>query len=335
MSQALAESVTFQLISDVHLEFRGEDYFPPIEPVAPILLLCGDIGYPKRTNYRNFLYKCADMWPYVLLVAGNHEFYSDEYKSVKQLLRVICQARENVFFLDKECISVFLRQNQTCDDEEKVPTLDDNREKDKSEEEEEEKGKCIVELKEGYCAESELVILGTTLWTDIPFEHASEVAFAYNDFKSIKVNKKSGEVCFSVVQQNKFHEKEAAWLQENLSIAKSANQKVVVMTHHAPTWRGTLDPKVQFNCRKFTEYSDMESCMSDTVVLWCFGHTHRSSKTLINGCYVVSNQLGYPNEEEVGEDEDKLDIGCFDPSLVLGLSPPPDIVDEIASDLLC
>jgi len=63
----------FQYVSDLHLEFRKKVLRIP--PVAPFLLLAGDIGYPCRSLYREFLRYAAHDFEKVFLVAGNHEFY--------------------------------------------------------------------------------------------------------------------------------------------------------------------------------------------------------------------------------------------------------------------
>lgn len=71
------EYIDIQLVSDVHLEFHPRLY-KPIEPKAPILLLCGDIGYPKKDHrglYWQFIDYYADKFEKIFIVAGNHEYY--------------------------------------------------------------------------------------------------------------------------------------------------------------------------------------------------------------------------------------------------------------------
>lgn len=47
-----------------------------ITPSAPILGLLGDIGNPALPTYRDFLYHQATRFKLVLVLAGNHEYYS-------------------------------------------------------------------------------------------------------------------------------------------------------------------------------------------------------------------------------------------------------------------
>lgn len=107
-----------QYISDIHLEFHDKhnkgalqpDMF--VKPVAPYLVLAGDIGIPELESYKVFLSWCSQHWKDVFLVAGNHEFYNvrcpvkTDMASKKEQLRRICQALPNVHFLD--CSSYYI-----------------------------------------------------------------------------------------------------------------------------------------------------------------------------------------------------------------------------------
>ena len=66
-----------QYASDLHLEFRGGPFSALLKPVAPILVLAGDVGRPDKPEYRNFLNYCSRNWEHTVLIAGNHEFYND------------------------------------------------------------------------------------------------------------------------------------------------------------------------------------------------------------------------------------------------------------------
>ena len=77
---------SIQIISDVHLEFTGvfekmeeEGRFP--RGGSPILALLGDIGYPHKDHYWNFIDKVLDQFQYLILITGNHEYYQNEYSS--------------------------------------------------------------------------------------------------------------------------------------------------------------------------------------------------------------------------------------------------------------
>jgi len=103
-----------QYISDLHLEFHDTNNTGAIRPemfvtpVAPYLVLAGDIGIPTLRSYGAFLHWCSQNWKQVYLVAGNHEFYNvrcpvkTDMGSKKEVLRSLCQGLPNVHFLDCE-----------------------------------------------------------------------------------------------------------------------------------------------------------------------------------------------------------------------------------------
>jgi predicted phosphodiesterase len=65
-----------QYISDIHLEFFKVLPKQIVRPVADILCLAGDIGYPFSSLYTNFLKQVSRDFKKVFLITGNHEYYS-------------------------------------------------------------------------------------------------------------------------------------------------------------------------------------------------------------------------------------------------------------------
>lgn len=70
-----------QFASDLHLEFPENSRFlknNPIQPIGDVLVLSGDIGYLNHETYStNYFWDWAsDHFEKVLVVPGNHEFYS-------------------------------------------------------------------------------------------------------------------------------------------------------------------------------------------------------------------------------------------------------------------
>ena len=105
--------MNIQYISDLHLEFYDGEIDPEqfVTPVAPYLVLAGDIGIPERKNYSAFLRWCSDHWKHVFVVAGNHEYYSKtvDMPTKLQRMREICGALPTVSFLD--CDTVLLPEH--------------------------------------------------------------------------------------------------------------------------------------------------------------------------------------------------------------------------------
>jgi predicted MPP superfamily phosphohydrolase len=66
-----------QYVSDIHLEFYSK--LPKITPVADVLVLAGDIGYPTSKIYVQFLKEMNTLFKKVFLITGNHEYYADKH----------------------------------------------------------------------------------------------------------------------------------------------------------------------------------------------------------------------------------------------------------------
>jgi len=113
------------LASDLHLEF-GDIELHNTES-ADVLILSGDIliaedlhDCPEVTvntevlsnkqvraqRFRNFLRRCADRFPHVIYIAGNHEFYHGKFPGSLQDLRNECARFSNLYFIENDCLTI-------------------------------------------------------------------------------------------------------------------------------------------------------------------------------------------------------------------------------------
>lgn len=91
------------LISDVHLEFRRR--YEDIEN-GDILVLAGDIG-TFDCDYDAFIRMCSEKFNYVILVAGNHEFYNSRgCAHVLNRLKEIVDSYPNVWYLNRDSVDI-------------------------------------------------------------------------------------------------------------------------------------------------------------------------------------------------------------------------------------
>jgi len=95
----MKNKLKIQYMSDLHLEFGSMDV---PERLGDVLVLAGDI----HTGYKvaAYLNKCAEVFPYVLYVFGNHEFYHDDYLTLQE--EVTSQVASNVFVLDNKDVTI-------------------------------------------------------------------------------------------------------------------------------------------------------------------------------------------------------------------------------------
>jgi len=108
--------VTFQIASDLHIEYKNDDVPEPLDFITPsseILILAGDIGsFYKINQLEEFLKKLCLHFKLVLYVPGNHEYYTfNEYKPLHMstLLSYIYEIEnsiKNLYILNESSIII-------------------------------------------------------------------------------------------------------------------------------------------------------------------------------------------------------------------------------------
>jgi Icc-related predicted phosphoesterase len=108
--------------SDLHLEFGDLDLTN--DQNADVLILGGDIFVAEDVKnfsyvdeqimaatpsmlargerYYNFLKRCSERFPQVILIMGNHEHYHGDYAESANIIRTVVGEFSNMHFLDKE-----------------------------------------------------------------------------------------------------------------------------------------------------------------------------------------------------------------------------------------
>ena len=103
------------------------------------------------------------------------------------------------------------------------------------------------------------------------------------------------------------HEEAVEWLSTTLSTIK--DKPVVVLSHHAPLKEKTSHPQYTNEITNTAFATDLSHLMNKPIILWCFGHTHWACDFEFNKVRVVSNPVGYPEE----------DVGAYDPYKIIDL----------------
>ena len=137
---------------------------------------------------------------------------------------------------------------------------------------------------------SALTLLGCTLHSSIPSDAKALVQMKVNDFKHIEG--------WTVDDHNSEHQRDLEWLQREIQAIRSEKSQIkrsiLVITHHAPTTKGTSRPSDlanPWNCAFSTDLL-AHKALADTQ-LWVLGHTHFSCDFKQGHTRVVSNQRGY------------------------------------------
>ena len=110
-------TLAIHLISDIHHEFLKNivDVKVPYiinynEKIKTVCILAGDIGHPHKKLYGDFISDLKKKFNYVIVIAGNHEYYSTKeqkytMEQIENQIEYICD-KYGAFFLNKSTIII-------------------------------------------------------------------------------------------------------------------------------------------------------------------------------------------------------------------------------------
>lgn len=152
--------------------------------------------------------------------------------------------------------------------------------------------------------DSDITILGCSLWSHVPDDAQDAVRIKVNDFNKIKD--------WSVEGHNSAHQSDLVWLRAEMGAMrheqntaavdgsqthenKPKKRSIIIITHHAPCKGGTSEPRLASNPWNSAFGTDllMGSYEWPDVKLLIFGYTHYSTEFVKDGIRVISNQRGY------------------------------------------
>ena len=259
-----------QYASDLHLEFFGTppDFTTIVKPVAPYLVLAGDIGQPGHHVFHQFLDYVAVNWRAVILIAGNHEYYTTQPQrkwnarwntkpprtmfETQEYLKAACVPYPNLYFLHTDSPVAFFP--------------DDN-----------------------------LVFIGLTLWSWIPDDILHVAATSMNDYSYIPVGGEAEERRpLDPHTSREIHTRERAVLEAQIAEWSSRGAEIIVVTHHMPSF-GLIAPQYTGSVLNCCFASDCEPLLRDGAVrAWIYGHSHAAGCRQIGATVCAINARGYP-----------------------------------------
>lgn len=245
----------FQLVSDLHLEFA--ETIPEVESHCDTLFLAGDLGYPNKPSYEEFLTNMSNKFQHVYLVAGNHEFYRNDYHTAKQQLRKVC-SQTGVHFLDRKSV---VHHDQDTNQEYRVVG-------------------CT--LWSHVPTEHETIVSKTL--NDYRMIQYTDPVMGHK--RMLKVS-----------DTNQFHKEDVQFIEQEIEAGKQGNQRVIVLGHHGPLANGCSWPHLEASPITTAFQTDLTHLLGDPVDAFLFGHTHFNADLIVNGTRVLSNQQGYQNEK--------------------------------------
>lgn len=261
--------VSIQIVSDLHLEFRGDNFKSLIKPSAPILFLLGDIsacGMPiPWETYKNFIKYISTKFTHIFHVPGNHEYYTtnrnitidDTISGIDNKIRSFAKGIPNLYFLNND--SVRLKINS-----------------------------------------KKYIFIGSTLWSYVRNKDHKIIQSSMNDYSNIYVNNEidiSNQLNkqtrrYNIKDMQKLHIKSVKYISNIIKRIKP-DEHAILLTHHKPI--STLD--IEKNIINQAYETDLSGIIiKHPIKLACYGHTHVKFDKIINGVRCFSNPKGYPGQ---------------------------------------
>ena len=261
-----------QVVSDIHLEFRGKhiNYSELLPRRGTDLAICGDLGRPFMTvygdicHYREFLMYAASTWRHVFVVTGNHCYYGRRKSETDERVQAYCNERSNLHFLN-DTAYIFTEHDR-------VPFYG---------------------------------VYGSTLWTNV-----TDHAFSYMNDHRIRperqyetaYTRKSTRMSADVVRV--WHQAHVTALTDHLSAhALPGDKKWIVMSHHPPRSPPVQNLKSHADRATWSAYfNNLSEKVFDKgkIAVWLCGHLHAHFDATLDGIRYVSNCMGYASEKNVG-----------------------------------
>lgn len=268
------------IASDLHIEFG--DINLKNEQQADVLILAGDVCMLKDLDKqsergertRNFFQRVSFQFPRVLYVMGNHEHYGGDFAKGVQRFQDFCNAH---------CIT-----NITLLDKQTVKI--DNYE-----------------------------FIGGTLWTDFNDMDSFTMFNAersMNDYKGVKNSNDTVSWKFLPKHALRDHCDMRGYLQtcmDNYKHAGRTDNKIVVITHHAPSPSSIHEKYMNDDLMNGNFYTNMDEFIQNNpqIQLWIHGHMHDPFDYGIGGTRVFCNPRGYIQYEQRAQEFELAYVDLF------------------------
>lgn len=296
------------ICSDLHLEFRT--IVLENTEGADVLVLSGDIiierdldmydrrqvelGFMNKRSlaFHEFFQTCAENFPYVIYVAGNHEHYHGDYRFTLNELKRKLSYIKNLYVLDRDSKTIdevtFIGGTLWTDMNKEDPlTLyhmkgmmnDFN---------------CVLNSNNQVSYKVFMPVdkpVGMTdeEWLQQPVETRNKPVFKLRDAK------------FTPEDAVEDHKKMLGYVK---SVVNESDKKFVVVGHHAPS-RQSTHPRYKHDTVMNGGYSsELDDYIMDhpQIKLWTHGHTHEPFDYMIGETRIVCNPRGYKGHEQRAEE---------------------------------
>ena len=276
--------------SDIHLEFGPVEFE---NPGVDVLILSGDITTANKIEFHmDFFDMCANKFPFVVYVMGNHEHYHWDFAHTANDIRAHLRKYPNIQFLD----------NEVWDLHDEIRFIGGTLWTDMNKED-----PMTLHSMTGMMNDFRCVKNSTRKVT-------RKVPIYKKDAAGKHIEEKVGHVHSLVIDHHEFREYDATFSPEDAVaehkkmlrlLEKTVSEtplhmKIVVVGHHAPSKSSTHPRYADETIMNGGYSSDLSEFMLDNpqIKLWTHGHTHEDFDYMIGSTRIVCNPRGYIHYEE-------------------------------------
>lgn len=263
----------FILVSDIHIDlvpWNWDSVFRDCEK-ADTIIIAGDISNKVR-QVCSWLVEARQLFKNVVWVAGNHDFYNQEFAKT----RLIDREQENQWPAPCD-VPEMLAHYQKWSIENDINFLH----------------RSSVEI-------NGIKFFGTTGWHDFvagePWSYDDQVIAWYKSLSDTTIRWNKNEFKPDHRYPLNAAREDAKWLADALV---DVSQPCVVVTHHLPLrtlkWEMPHDPHWTKLHGSFVNTS-FELITNKNIAYWCYGHTHQRKMKKIYNTNYVCNSRGYLHE---------------------------------------
>ena len=275
------------ICSDLHLEFKTVELKNPGD--VEVLILSGDIcvakdmmnfdahgivDFGKSSRYHTFFQTCAEEFPHVIYIAGNHEHYHGDFKHTIADLKKYLEYIPNLHILDREIFelndTVFVGGTLWTDMNKEDPIT---------------------------------LHAMTRMMNDFRCVDNSNREVSFRTFdEDGKPTFRTRVARFSPEDAVEEHKKMLGYIKHVYSDLPPWKQMVVV-GHHTPSHKSCHPRYKDDQVMNGGYHSDLSEFIMDSpgIKLWTHGHTHELFDYMIGDTRVVCNPRGYAGHEELAD----------------------------------
>jgi Icc-related predicted phosphoesterase len=247
------------------------------------------MGLEYRSNrYHDFMQRCSERFPHVILIAGNHEHYNGDFAKTVAHIKDVLGYLKNVHVLEKESVEI-----------NGVTFVGATLWTDMNREDPETLGRIKQYMNDYRIIENSAdpVSFRKTLPRDKPVGMTDDewLSLPAEDRTRVEFGTRTGK--FSPLASVADHKAALAFIQQTVDADPA--KPFVVVGHHSPSRRSTK-PQYAKDVHVNGAYSsDLEDFIQarPQIRLWTHGHTHHGFDYLVGETRVVCNPRGYIGHE--------------------------------------